>query len=54
MQNFFEVEFSNLPGCTYALEPLSKSQLMILHHSPLAETPWLKSQPSLQKPVLNR
>lgn len=51
---FVEVEFSDLQGCTYALEALSKSQLMILHHSPLAETPWLKSQPSLQKPVLNR
>lgn len=51
---FVEVEFSDLQGCTYALEALSKSQLMILHHSPLAETSWLKSQPSLQKPVLNR
>lgn len=51
---FVEVEFSDLQGCTYALEALSKSQLMILHHSPLAETKWLKSQPSLQKPVLNR
>ncbi|WP_293155711.1 MULTISPECIES: DUF4926 domain-containing protein [unclassified Microcoleus] len=51
---FVEVEFSDLQGCTYALESLKKSQLMILHHSPLAETQWLKSQPSLQKPVLNR
>ncbi|MEG4998747.1 DUF4926 domain-containing protein [Microcoleus sp. B4-D4] len=51
---FVEVEFSNLQGCTYALEALNKSQLIILHHSPLAETQWLKSQPSVQKPVLNR
>lgn len=51
---FVEVEFSDLQGCTYALEAFSKSQLMILHHSPLAETKWLKSQASLQKPVLNR
>ncbi|MEG4575943.1 DUF4926 domain-containing protein [Microcoleus sp. N3A4] len=51
---FVEVEFSDLQGCTYALEALSKSQLMILHHSPLAETKWLKSQPSVHKPVLNR
>jgi hypothetical protein len=50
---FVEVEFSDLQGCTYALESLKKSQLMILLHSPLAETQWLKSQPSLQKPVLN-
>lgn len=48
-----EVEFSDLQDCTYALESLKKSQLMILHHSPLAETQWLKSQPSLQKQVLN-
>ncbi|MEO6860889.1 MAG: DUF4926 domain-containing protein [Microcoleus sp.] len=33
---FVEVEFSHLQGCAYALEALSKSQLMILHHSPLA------------------
>lgn len=51
---FVEVEFSDLQGCTYPLESLKKSQLMILHHSPLAETKWLKSQPSLQKPVSNR
>jgi Domain of unknown function (DUF4926) len=35
---FVEVEFSDLQGCTYALEAFSKSQLMILHHSSLAET----------------
>ena len=50
---FVEVEFSDLQGRTYALEALSKSQLMILHQSPLAETRWLKSQPSLQKVVGN-
>lgn len=33
---FVEVEFSDLPNRTYALEALGKSQLMILHHSPLA------------------
>ncbi|MCC3404521.1 MAG: DUF4926 domain-containing protein [Microcoleus sp. PH2017_10_PVI_O_A] len=49
---FVEVEFSDLHGCTYALEAFSKSQLMILHHSALVETQWLKSQPSVQKPVL--
>ena len=49
-----EVGFSDLQGCTYALESLKKSQLMIVHHRPLAQTQWLKSQPSLQKPVLNR
>ena len=48
---FVEVEFSDLQGRTYALEALSKSQLMILHHSPIAETKWLKTQPSLQKVV---
>jgi len=50
---FVEVEFSDLQGRTYALEALSKSQLMILHHSPVAETQWLKTQPSLQKVVGN-
>jgi hypothetical protein len=39
---FVEVEFSDLQGCTYALEALKKSQLMLLHHRPLAETTWLK------------
>lgn len=48
-----KVEFSDLQGCTYALESFKKLQLMI-HHSPLAETQGLKSQPSLQKPVVNR
>lgn len=33
---FVEVEFSDLQNRTYALEALGKSQLMILHHSPLA------------------
>ncbi len=50
---FVEVEFSDLQGRTYALEALSKSQLMILHHSPIAETRWLKTQPSLQQVVVN-
>jgi hypothetical protein len=50
---FVEVEFSDLQGRTYALEALNKSQLMILHHSPIAETRWLKTQPSLQQVVVN-
>ena len=50
---FVEVEFSDLQGRTYALAALNKSQLMLLHHRPLAETKWLKSQPLAQKPVLN-
>ena len=50
---FVEVEFSDLQGRTYALEVLSKSQLMILRHSPIAETRWLKSQPSIQQVVVN-
>lgn len=50
---FVEVEFSDLQGRTYALEALRKSQLMILHHSPIAETRWLKTQPSLQQVVVN-
>ena len=50
---FVEVEFSDLQGRTYALEVLSKSQLMILHHSQIAETRWLKTQPSIQQVVVN-
>lgn len=50
---FVEVEFSDLQGRTYALEALSKSQLMILHHSAIAETRWLKTQPSIQQVVVN-
>jgi hypothetical protein len=34
--NAFEVEFSNNEGQTYALLPLSASQLMTLHHEPVA------------------
>ncbi|MEZ2275765.1 MAG: HNH endonuclease [Microcoleus sp.] len=40
-------------GIDYALEALNKSQLMILHHSQIAETRWLKTQPSLQQVVVN-
>ena len=33
----FEVEFSDLQGRTYALEPLEASQLMLLRHQLLEE-----------------
>jgi hypothetical protein len=31
----FEVEFSDDEGRTYALLPLSASQLLVLHHAPV-------------------
>lgn len=31
----FEVEFSDDDGRTYALLPLSASQLLVLHHAPV-------------------
>ncbi|PSN09979.1 DUF4926 domain-containing protein [filamentous cyanobacterium CCP5] len=34
----FEVEFSDLKGKTYALETLQASQLILLHHKPLADS----------------
>ena len=33
----FEVEFSNIDGRAYAIETLSASQLMLLHHQSLIE-----------------
>ncbi|MEG4516959.1 hypothetical protein QUB22_09475 [Microcoleus sp. AT9_A5] len=47
-----EAEGRSQKKCLYKYEMLP-SQLMILYHSPLAETRWLKSQPSLQKVVKN-
>jgi hypothetical protein len=47
-----EAEGRSPKKCFYKYEMLP-SQLMILYHSPLAETRWLKSQPSLQKVVKN-
>jgi len=32
-EGIFLVEFADLTGVTYALEPLSQTQLMELHHS---------------------
>jgi len=33
----FEVEFSDLKGCAYAIETLKANQLMVLHHSKSTE-----------------
>lgn len=32
----FEVEFSDNDGCSYALAPLRREQLLVLHHQPVA------------------
>jgi Domain of unknown function (DUF4926) len=33
----FEVEFSDLNGCAYAIETLTENQLMVLYHHPIQE-----------------
>jgi len=39
----FEVEFSDIKGCTYALETLHSEQLIVLHHHPIGEKVLIQS-----------